>query len=112
MWGSDHWLLGEKLCFVNILLFVGHLPNVYLILQSIRPFYTSHNSSFFSYSVIEIFSAHFQATLINSCSINSYNFSVPKEGGECRVLLLHYLGHTFLIQLFPWLVVPELLSPV
>ena len=37
--------------------------------------------------------------LIHGCSVNSYNFGVPKVGG-LRVILLHHLGHTLMMAGF------------
>lgn len=37
--------------------------------------------------------------LIHGFSVNSYNFGVPTVGG-LRVILLHHLGHTFMMAEF------------
>lgn len=59
-----------------------------------------------------IFSASLQVILINSNSVNSYNFAVPMGRGKFRVFLLFYLSHTslslsFYCTLFNFLYIAE-----
>ena len=59
-----------------------------------------------------IFSTSLQVILINSNSVNSYNFAVPMGRGKLRVFLLCCLGHTslsppFYCTLFNFLYVAE-----
>ena len=79
-----------------IFLLVGHQPGSvgldYTVSLPLLPIWLWF--LLYTFSCRRSFFASLQVILINSCSANSFNFGVPRGGGELRVFLLYHLVYT------------------
>ena len=82
---------------LHLLLF-SHLWVAYtgvwvLTILCLHPSYPTHCSSFFIPLIVENISASLEVVLVDSCSVNDYNFGVPMARRKLRVFLILYLDH-------------------
>ena len=96
MWGSNHSLLGEKLCDCNYPLVCGSLPHRCIGLDYTTSLPLLPILFWFLFKIFRCRRSSLPIFLISSCSVNSCSVGVPLGGGELGVFLLCHLGCSLL----------------